>query len=54
MEIEVSTVGGPELKFSTIINPSYLKEPLQKIRNTVGFKNIQYIDMRVENKIYYK
>jgi len=53
-EITVETYGGPDFLFSIIFNPSKLLEPLQEIKDTVGFGGLQYIDLRSENRIFYQ
>lgn len=42
----------PTIYFSLRFDPAFALAPLQSIRNTLN--GIQYIDLRVENRIYYK
>ena len=53
-EFYIKTHDGPELRFSLGIEPNQFSAGLEKLKNSPGFKKLRYIDMRVENKIYYK
>lgn len=42
----------PQVYFSLRFDPAFALQPLQQLKSTLG--NIRYIDLRVENRIYYK
>lgn len=46
------TSSTPGIYFSLRFDPAFALEPLQSIKSTLN--GIQYIDLRVENRIYYK
>lgn len=45
---------GPKLYFSLRFLPQNLDKVLNDLINRPNFKNLEYIDFRVENRIYYK
>ncbi|MBI4991902.1 MAG: hypothetical protein HZB99_01675 [Candidatus Harrisonbacteria bacterium] len=53
-EIHVKTYSGPDLLFSIRFDPTLNLESLQSLMEKTGLKNVQYIDLRVENRIFYK
>lgn len=50
---EIIAESSPEIYFSLRINPEFALSALESIK-AVGFEKIQYIDLRVENRAYYK
>jgi len=53
-EITAEMISGPDIYFSIRFDPSLNLTALQTLKEKVGFKGIKYIDLRVENRIYYK
>jgi len=53
-EIKVETYTGPNLLFSIRFDPTLNMASLQNIEGENGFNEIEYIDLRVENRIFYK
>ncbi len=53
-EIEVHTAEGPRLYMSLRFPADNIAAVLKTLSRRSGFKNIQYIDFRVEDKVYYK
>jgi len=49
----VKIANGPELIFSLNFVPSDLNEILKTLKDRTDFPDINYFDMRVENRIYY-
>lgn len=52
-EMTVET-GGPELYFSLRYLPQNLSQLLANLAGRVNFQKLEYVDFRVENRIYYK
>ncbi len=50
---EVVSESSPKIYFSLRIDPSFGLSALESIKN-IGLEKIQYIDLRVENRAYYK
>lgn len=53
-EIDVSTYGGPDVYFSLRFGAADDLPVLQNLMAKPNFKNLQYVDFRVENRAYYK
>lgn len=53
-ELEVDAYNGPEIFFSIRFNPTLNINSLKKLSETLNFSRIDYIDLRVENRVYYK
>ena len=53
-EIKALIYGGPDLLFSIRFDPELNMAALQSLKDKVGLKGIKYVDLRVENRIYYK
>lgn len=53
-EIEAQTWNGPKILFSLRFAPQGALEVLNSLKSKSGFKNISYVDFRVENRAYYK
>lgn len=53
-EFYVKTYDGAELRFSLDLDPRPFASALYKLKVDPGLKKLEYIDMRVENRIYYK
>jgi len=53
-EIHAETYSGPNLLFSIRLDPTFNLESLQSLQEKLNFKDINYIDLRVENRIFYK
>lgn len=53
-EVRVETYSGPDIIFSIRFAPALNLVSLQSLREKVGLKGIKYIDLRVENKLFYK
>ncbi len=53
-ELIVPTYEGAELRFGLNTDPQQFSEALRKLKNDPGLDKLQYIDMRVENRVYYK
>lgn len=52
-ELEIKTFNGPKILFSLRFPPQGALEVINSLK-TRGFKNLTYIDFRVENRAYYK
>ncbi len=53
-EMEVGTYGGPKIYFSLTFPADNLLQVINDFNSRAGFKNMEYLDFRVENKLYYK
>ena len=53
-ELQVTTYDGPRLFFSLRFPATPAAAALASLRSAGGFRNLQYIDFRVENRVYYK
>lgn len=51
-EIEAALADGPKIYFGLRFKPDEFLKPLLELKN--NFSKIQYIDLRVKNRIYYK
>ncbi len=51
--IEPPRTQSPKIYFSLRIDPSFVLSAIQKLRNEGIFKKVEYIDFRVENRVYY-
>lgn len=52
-EITAESGGGPQIRFSLRNDPVFAESAIQSLKE-IGLRNIEYIDLRVENKAYYK
>lgn len=52
-EITAESGDGPQIRFSLRNDPAFAEAAIQSLKE-IGLKNIEYIDLRVENKAYYK
>ncbi|MEK7657855.1 MAG: hypothetical protein AAB366_01525 [Patescibacteria group bacterium] len=50
---EIITDSSPKIYFSLRIEPNFALAALQSLEN-IGFEKMEYIDLRVENRAYYK
>ena len=54
-ELNVKTLEGAKIIFSTRFNPiSIFVSAYESIVKKIGFKSIKYLDLTVENRIYYQ
>lgn len=53
-ELEVLIFGGPKFYFSLRFPANSLREVIRNFSGQGGFANLQYLDFRVENRVYYK
>lgn len=53
-EIRVQTYRGPDILFSIRFDPKFNLDSLHALRQKIGFERIEYIDLRAENRIFYK
>lgn len=55
-ELRGKLVAGAEIKFSINFNPENNLAGLEKLveEEKINLKNLEYIDLRIENRIYYK
>ncbi len=53
-EMEISTYDGPKLYVSLALPADDFVQVVNEFRSRTGFKNLKYLDFRVENKLYYK
>ncbi len=53
-EVEVLTHNGPKLYFSLRFPADSALTAIEHLQGKPSFKNLRYIDFRVENKVYYK
>lgn len=51
--ISGNVAGGLQIRFSLRNNPAFAEPAIQSLKE-IELKNIEYIDLRVENKAYYK
>lgn len=54
LSTEVSTKAGPKIYFSLRFPLAGFPEVIDSLQAKPEFKNMQYIDFRVENRVYYK
>ena len=53
-EVKVETYGGPDILFSIRFDPVPSIEAFQKLSETLDPRKIDYVDLRVSNRVYYK
>lgn len=53
-EIEVDTYDGLKIYFSLRFSADNVPEVIKSLKEKITFGNLQYIDFRVENRVYYK
>lgn len=53
-EFEAHTEEGPLFYFSFLVDPAYARKVLHNLRNSSEWGMIGYIDVRIENKVYYR
>jgi cell division septal protein FtsQ len=53
-ELRTETYAGPDIFFSVRFDPELNITSLQTLQEKIGLRGIQYIDLRVENRMYYK
>jgi len=53
-EIEVDTYDGPKIYFSLRFPADSVPGVIQSLKEKTTFGNLQYVDFRVENRVYYK
>ena len=53
-ELRAETYSGPNIFFSIRFNPELNIGSLQKLEEKTNVQNLRYIDLRVENRLYYK
>lgn len=53
-ELKAKTLQGPEIFFSLRFDPAFSISALKALKEKMPIKNISYIDLRVENRIYYQ
>ncbi len=53
-ELEVDTFNGPKLYFSLRFKADDTLPVMQDFISKAGFKNLEYVDFRVEKRVYYK
>jgi hypothetical protein len=53
-ELEASTYDGPKLYFSLRFPADYTLQVIESFYSKPGFGKLQYLDFRVENRVYYK
>lgn len=53
-EIKVDTYGGPAIFFSIRFDPMVNVSSLEELEKTVAIEKLNYVDLRIENRIYYK
>ena len=54
LELTIKTSTGPRLLFSLYFNPLLTISALEEIMSKQKLGSMEYIDLRIENKIYYK
>ncbi len=54
MEAEVELYNGPKILFSLRRGADNYLEVLRSLAQKRGFSNLGYIDLRVENRVYYQ
>jgi hypothetical protein len=52
-ELKVKTVNGPDLYFSLLFDPHSAKEAIRSLAASNQWSSLRYLDLRVENKLYY-
>lgn len=52
-EVSVESSGLPKIYFSLRFDPSFALSAIEKLKKEGIFKKINYIDFRVENRVYY-
>ncbi len=52
-ELSVFLEGGPELRFSLNIDPRFGEAVLKSLSDSAEWQRIRYVDLRVENRVYY-
>lgn len=53
-EVRADTYGGPTIFFSIRFDPAVNVGSLQGLNKTTPIEKLNYIDLRIENRIYYK
>ena len=53
-EVDVTTYNGPELLFSLRFPAAGVSDAVNAIERMTSLAKLQYIDFRVQNKVYYK
>lgn len=53
-EMEITTYDGPKIYFSLSFPADQALQVIKGFSSKAGFKNMNYLDFRVENKLYYK
>ena len=53
-ELEVLTFDGPRILFSLRFSAKNTLEVIKQLSAKSGFKDLEYVDFRVENRVYYK
>ncbi len=53
-ELKIDTYDGPAILFSIRFDPALNIKSLEKLSETLDFQKIDHVDLRVENRIYYK
>lgn len=53
-EIRVKNYAGPDILLSVRFDPTTNLESLKSLMDNPGYRNYPYVDLRVENRIYYK
>lgn len=53
-EVRADTYGGPAILFSIRFDPAVNVNSLKDLGKTVVIEKLNYIDLRIENRIYYK
>lgn len=53
-ELSVATFNGPRILFSVRFDPDQNLNGVQNLRSTLNFSELEYVDLRVENRIFYK
>ena len=54
LDLNLESYFGPDLLFSVRFDPSLNLASLRSVLETADIKRMQYVDLRVENRIYYK
>lgn len=53
-EVEVVSVSDPTLYFSLHMNPDFAISAINEIKRSGDWRNVSYVDLRVENRAYYR
>ncbi|MFH1189048.1 MAG: hypothetical protein V1652_04375 [bacterium] len=53
-EFEIETGEGQKFYFSFLFDPLYTESVVRSLEDSEEWKTIDYVDLRVENKVYYK